>query len=375
MALELILANPQFVFRFEHTPANAAPGTNYSITDIELASRLSYFLWSSAPDDRLLTLAAANHLHEPKQLEAEVRRMLADPRSEALITNFAGQWLYLRNLKNAQPDIFTYPNFDDNLLDSMRRETELFFASIIREDRNVTDLLTANYTFVDERLARHYGIPDVEGNRFRRVTLTDPNRFGLLGQGSILTVTSFATRTSPVVRGKWVLENLLGAPPPNPPANVPPLRESPSDVKDVSVRARLEEHRKNPTCAACHTKMDPIGFALENFDGTGVWRTKDGLDKIDTTGKMVDGTPIDGPVSLRNALMARSDVFIRNLTQKLLTYGLGRGVDYYDMPAVRAIDRDAARENNRFSAIILGIVKSVPFQQRRADAAPTAGTH
>jgi Protein of unknown function (DUF1592)/Protein of unknown function (DUF1588)/Protein of unknown function (DUF1587)/Protein of unknown function (DUF1585)/Protein of unknown function (DUF1595) len=374
MALEFILANPQFVFRFEHTPASAAPGKNYPITDIELASRLSYFLWSSAPDDRLLTLAAANHLHEPKQLEAEVRRMLADPRSEALITNFAGQWLYLRNLKSAQPDIFTYPNFDDNLLDSMRRETELFFGSIIREDRNVTDLLTANYTFVDERLARHYGIPDVEGNRFRRVTLTDPNRFGLLGQGSILTVTSFATRTSPVVRGKWVLENLLGAPPPNPPANVPPLREATADVKDVSVRARLEEHRKNPVCAACHTKMDPIGFALENFDGTGVWRTKDGLDPIDTTGHMVDGTPIDGPVSLRNALLARSDVFNRNFTQKLLTYALGRGVEYYDMPAVRAIDRNAARENNRFSAIILGIVKSVPFQMRRADSAPTAGT-
>jgi len=300
--------------------------------------------------------------------------MLANPRSEALITNFAGQWLYLRNLKGAQPDIFTYPNFDDNLLDSMRRETELFFASIIREDRNITDLLTANYTFVDERLARHYGIPDVEGNRFRRVTLTDPNRFGLLGQGSILTVTSFATRTSPVVRGKWVLENLLGAPPPNPPANVPPLRESPADVKDISVRARLEEHRKNPVCAACHTKMDPIGFALENFDGTGVWRTKDGLDPIDTKGKMVDGTPIDGPVSLRNALMARSDVFIRNFTQKLLTYGLGRGVDYYDMPAVRAIDREAAHDNDRFSAIVLGIVKSVPFRMRRAEPVSLPGT-
>ena len=374
MALELILANPQFVFRFEHTPAGTAPGANYPITDIELASRLSYFLWSSAPDDRLLSLAAANHLHEPKQLEAEVRRMLADSRSEALTTNFAGQWLYLRNLKGVQPDIFTYPNFDDNLLDSMRRETELFFSSIIREDRSVTDLLTASYTFVDERLARHYGIPDVEGNRFRRVTLTDPNRFGLLGQGSILTVTSFATRTSPVVRGKWVLENLLGAPPPNPPANVPPLREATADVKDVSVRARLEEHRKNPVCAACHTKMDPIGFALENFDGTGVWRTKDGLDPINTTGKMVDGTPIDGPLSLRNALMARSDVFIRNFTQKLLTYGLGRGVEYYDMPAVRAIDREAAQENNRFSAIVLGIVKSVPFRMRRAETASPAAT-
>jgi hypothetical protein len=286
------------------------------------------------------------------------------------VTNFAGQWLYLRNLKTAQPDIFTYPNFDDNLLDSMRRETELFFASIMREDRNVTDLLSASYTFVDERLARHYGIPNVEGNRFRRVTLTDPNRFGLLGQGSILTVTSFATRTSPVVRGKWVLENLLGAPPPNPPANVPPLRESTAGTKDVSVRQRLEEHHTNPVCAACHTKMDPIGFALENYDGTGVWRTRDGLDLIDASGTMVDGTPVNGPASLRAALMAKSDMFIRNFTQRLLTYGLGRGVEYYDMPAVRAIDRDAALQNNRFSAIVLGIVKSVPFQMRRAEAKP-----
>jgi hypothetical protein len=374
MALEFILANPQFVFRFEQRPPTVAPGANYRVSDVELASRLSYFLWSSLPDDRLLALASANRLHEPKQLEAEVRRMLADPRSEALVSNFAGQWLYLRNLKTVQPDIFTYPNFDENLLDSMRRETELFFGSIIHEDRNIMDLLTANYTFVDERLARHYGIPNVEGNRFRRVTLTNPNRFGLLGQASILTVTSFATRTSPVVRGKWILENLLGAPPPNPPANVPPLRESPANVKDVSVRARLEEHRKNPVCAACHTKMDPIGFALENFDGTGVWRTRDGLDPIDTKGTMVDGTPIDGPVTLRAALMARSDVFIRNFTQKLLTYALGRGVEYYDMPAVRAIDRGAARENNRFSAIVLGIVKSVPFQMRRAEAASVAGT-
>jgi len=370
MALEFILANPQFVFRFEHAPANATPGTNYRIGDVELASRLSYFLWSSAPDDHLLNLAIAGHLHEPKQLEAEVRRMLADSRSEALVTNFAGQWLYLRNLKTAQPDVFTYPNFDDNLLDSMRRKTELFFGSIMREDRNVTDMLSANYTFVDERLARHYGIPNVEGNRFRRVTLTDPNRFGLLGQGSILTVTSFATRTSPVVRGKWVLENILGAPPPNPPANVPPLRESTAGTKDVSVRARLEEHRKNPVCAACHTKMDPIGFALENYDGTGIWRTRDGLDPIDASGTMVDGTPVNGPASLHAALLARSDMFIRNFTQRLLTYGLGRGVEYYDMPAVRAIDRDAARENNRFSAIVLGIVKSVPFQMRRVEAAP-----
>jgi hypothetical protein len=372
--LELILANPQFVFRFEHTPARVTPGSNYPVSDLELASRLSYFLWSSAPDDRLLNIAAERHLHEAKVLQAEVRRMLADPRSAALVANFAGQWLYLRNLKDVQPDIFTYPNADENLLDSMRRETELFFGSIVREDRNVTDLLTANYTFVDERLARHYGIPNVEGNRFRRVTLTDPNRFGLLGQGSILTVTSTATRTSPVVRGKWILENLLGAPPPNPPPNVPALPESSGDAQELSVRARLEQHRSNPVCAACHTKMDPIGFALENFDGVGAWRARDGAETIDASGTMVDGTPLHGPASLRMALMARSDAFIRTFTVKLLTYGLGRGVEYYDMPAVRAIDREAARENNRFSAFILGIVNSIPFRMRRAEAAPTATT-
>ncbi len=372
--LELILANPQFVFRFEQTPPHVAPGTNYRVSDPELAARLSYFLWSSAPDDRLLNLAEQGHLHEPKTLETEVRRMLADDRSEALVENFAGQWLYLRNLKSAQPDVFTYPNFDENLLDSMRHETELFFGSIMREDRNVTDLLNANYTFVDERLARHYGIPNVEGNRFRRVTLTDANRFGLLGQGSILTVTSVATRTSPVARGKWVLENLLGAPPPNPPPNVPPLPESAGDTKEVSVRVRMEAHRKNPTCAACHKMMDPIGFALDNFDGVGAWRTRDGLNAIDATGQMVDGTPLNGPISLRVALLTHRDAFIRTFTEKLLTYGLGRGVEYYDLPAVRAIDRDAAREGDHFSAFILGIVKSVPFQMRRAEPTPRAST-
>ena len=375
MALQLILANPQFVFRFERTPAGAAPGSNYRIGDVELASRLSYFLWSSAPDEQLLGLAVRRKLSVPAVLEQQVRRMLADPRAEALATNFAGQWLYLRNLKDAQPDIFTYPNFDDNLLQSMRRETELFFDSIVREDRNVMDLLTADYTFVDERLAKHYGIPNIEGNRFRRVAVTEDYRRGLLGQGSILTVTSFATRTSPVLRGKWVLDNLLGAPPPRPPAVVPPLKENAEGTKPLSVRERLEAHRANATCAACHRMMDPIGFSLENFDAVGAWRIHDAGFPIDPAGQMVDGTKLDGPVALRRALVGHSDALIRTFTGKLLTYALGRGIEYYDMPVVRGIDREAAGRDNRFSAFVLGIVKSVPFQMRRADEseAPGAG--
>ncbi|MGA3041743.1 MAG: DUF1592 domain-containing protein, partial [Bryobacteraceae bacterium] len=375
MALQLIVANPQFVFRFERTPVGMAPGGDYRISDIELASRLSYFLWSSAPDEQLLGLAARKKLSTPAVLEQQVRRMLADPRSEALATNFAGQWLYLRNLKDAQPDIFTYPNFDDNLLQSMRRETELFFDSIVREDRNVMDLLTADYTFVDERLARHYGIPNIEGNRFRRVKVTEDYRRGLLGQGSILTVTSFATRTSPVLRGKWVLDNLLGAPPPRPPANVPPLKENADGAKPLPVRERLEAHRANAACAACHRMMDPIGFSLESFDAVGAWRIHDTGFPIDPTGQMVDGTKLDGPVSLRNALVGHSGAFIRTFTEKLLTYALGRGIEYYDMPVVRAIDREAAGKNNRFSEFVLGIVKSVPFQMRRAEESqpPPAG--
>ena len=371
LGLQLILANPQFVFRFERTPSDVAPGTNYRVTDIELASRLSYFLWSGPPDDELLTLATEGKLKDRNVLRGQVRRMLADRRSEALAQNFAGQWLYLRNLRDVQPDVFTYPDFDDNLLQSMRRETELFFDSMVREDRNVLDLLQANYTFVDERLARHYGIPDVEGNRFRRVTLTDPNRFGLLGQGSILTVTSFANRTSPVVRGKWIMENILGSPPPSPPANVPPLKENTVASKPLPVRLRLEEHRRNPACAACHTMMDPIGFALENFDGTGAWRIHDSGADIDASGKLVDGTKVNGPISLRQALVAHSDSFIRTFTEKLLTYALGRGIEYYDMPVVRSIDRQAAQNNNRFTAFVQAIVECAPFQFRQAeDAAP-----
>ncbi len=374
LAVQLILANPEFVFRFERTPPNVTSGANYRVSDLELASRLSYFLWSRGPDEQLLTLASQGKLKDPIVLEHQVRRMLADSRSEALANNFAGQWLYLRNLKDVQPDLFAYPNFNRNLLESMRKETEMLFMSIVQEDRSILDLLNADYTFVDETLARHYGIPDVEGTRFRRVAVKDENRRGLLGQGSILTVTSYANRTSPVVRGKWVLDNLLGAPPPNPPANIPPLKENTENVKPTSVRARLEEHRANPVCASCHTMMDPIGFALENFDATGAWRINDSGFKVDAAGQLVDGTKVDGPVSLRNALMSHSGAFIRTFTQKLLTYALGRGLEPYDMPAVRSIDRNSARDDNRFSSIVLGIVKSVPFQMRRAEDMDNATT-
>jgi hypothetical protein len=372
MAVQGIVADPEFVFRFERTPANVAPGTNYRISDVELASRLSYFLWSSAPDEQLIILASQGKLRDAAVLEQQVRRMLADPRSEALATNFAGQWLYLRNLKDVQPDVYVYPDFDMNLLQSMRRETELFFDSFMRGDNDVAGMLTANYTFVDERLAKHYGIPNIVGTRFRRVTLTDPNRFGLLGQGSILTVTSFANRTAPTLRGKWIMDNLLGAPPPNPPPNTPPLKDNAEGSKPLPVRTRLEEHRTNPACAGCHKLMDPIGLALENFDAVGAWRIHDSGFPVDPTGTLIDGTKVDGPVSLRQALARHSDAFIRTLTEKLLTYALGRGMEYYDMPAVRAIDREAARNNNRFSSFIVGIVKSVPFQMRRAEESQPA---
>ncbi len=373
MGVQTILAHPEFVFRFERTPANAAPGASYRVTDVELASRLSYFLWSSAPDDELLALAAQAKLHEPSVLEKQTRRMLADPKAKALTENFAGQWLYLRNLKTLQPDVYQYPDSDDNLFLSMKRETELFFESFIHDDRNVADMLTANYTFVDERLAKHYGIPNIYGNDFRRVTLSDPNRFGLLGQGAILSVTSYPNRTSPTVRGKWVMEQLLGVSAPVPPPNVPPLMENKEGAKPKSVRERMEAHRANEPCASCHKLMDPIGFALENFDAVGAWRTNDTDYRIEPTGQLYDGTQLAGPASLRNALVNHSDMFVRSFTTKLLTYALGRGVEYYDMPTVRAIDRDAARNENRFTSIVLGIVKSVPFQMARAEANGAAG--
>ncbi|HYL76923.1 MAG TPA: DUF1592 domain-containing protein [Bryobacteraceae bacterium] len=366
-ALQAIIASPEFVFRFERVPANTAPGRNFRISDLELASRLSYFLWSTAPDDQLVSLANQGKLKDQAILEKQVHRMLADPRSQALATNFAGEWLHLQNLRDVSPDLFLFPDFDRTLSQSMWHETELLFDSIMREDRNVLDLLTANYTFVNERLAKHYGIPNIMGNRFRRVTLTDPNRFGLLGQGSILMLTSTATRTSPVQRGKWVLEVLFGTPPPPPPPNTPALKEAAEISKPMSVRERMEEHRKNPACASCHKLMDPIGFSLENFDAVGAWRVNDSGFPVDAAGKMFDGAKLDGPVSLRQAILNHADSFYGTFAENLLAYGLGRVIDYNDMPFVRGVEREAARNNNRFSAFILGVVKSPPFQMRRAE--------
>ena len=357
--LARVLVDPRFVFRLEREPATAADGKPYRVSDLELASRLSFFLWSSIPDDELLDVAAKGTLHQPAVLEQQTRRLLADPRASALATNFGGQWLYLRELKNARPE---GAGFTENLRQSMRRETEMLLESIVREDRSVIDLINADYTFVDETLAKHYGIPNVRGSRFRRVAIADEARRGLLGQGSFLLVTSVANRTSPVSRGKWVLENLMGVPPPLPPPNVPAIDESPEAAKASSLRHKMEIHRGNPTCAACHRIMDPIGFTLENFDLVGRWRTRDGDAPIDATSQLFDGTPLDGPVSLRKALLARSDVFVRTATEKLMTYGTGRALKYYDMPVVRQVVRDAARNDYRFSSLVLCIVKTYPFQ-------------
>jgi len=371
MALQFILASPEFVFRFEYPAAKIAAGTNYRITDLELASRLAFFLWSTGPDDQLITVASQGKLKNPTVLAQQVRRMLKDPRSEALAKNFAGQWLYLRNLEDAHPDVYLFPDSDNNLFASMRRETELLFDSIVREDRSVVDLLSTNYTFVDERLAKHYGIPNVLGNKFRRVTLTDENRFGLLGQGSILTVTSFSSRTSPVKRGKWVLEQILGTAAPVPPPNVPQLEEnnvvSGEPVKLKSVRERMEKHRTNEPCASCHKIMDPMGLALENFDAIGAWRTQDSGFAIDASGQLVDGTKLEGPASFRQALVKYSDAYVRNFIVKLLTYGLGRAITFTDMPVVRTIEREAGKANYSFTSVVTGIVNSVPFQMRRAE--------
>jgi hypothetical protein len=366
-ALQRILASPKFVFRIERDPDNVLPGATHRITGVELASRLSFFLWSSIPDDELLKVA--DKLDDPAVLAREVRRMLADLRSQALVTNFAGQWLHLRNVQSLLPNSDEFPDFDDNLRQSLQRETEMFFESILREDRNVTDLLTADYTFLNERLARHYGIPDVYGSRFRRVTLTGEQRRGLLGQGSILAVTSHSDRTSPVVRGKFILDNILGMPVPPPPPDVPLLKENQEGQKPRTMREQMAEHRANPSCANCHKAMDPIGFALENFDAIGAWRTKEAGVPIDASGELADGSKVDGVVALRRALMSRPEVFIGTLTEKLLTYGLGRGLDYRDMPSVRAIVRESARDNYRFSSLILGVIRSPQFQMRTAAAA------
>jgi hypothetical protein len=366
MALRAVLVSPKFIFRVERDPAGVAPGSPYRISDIELASRLSFFLWSSIPDDDLLEAATRGRLRKGDEMARQIRRMLADPRAQALVTNFAGQWLHIRNLRTTTPDKNDFPDFDDNLRQAFERELNLFIGSIIAEDRSVLDLMTADYTFVNERLARHYRIPNVYGPHFRRVTVTEEPRKGLLGKGGILLVTSHADRTSPVVRGKWILDNLIGTPPPPAPANVPPFpEETPGAPK--TVRARMEQHRASPQCASCHRIMDPIGLALENFDAVGVWRTHEAGVSIDASGELADGSRINGAVELRSSLLKRPDVLVGTMTEKLLTYALGRGVEADDMPAVRAIIRNAARDNYRFSSLVREIVSSVPFQMRRAE--------
>jgi mono/diheme cytochrome c family protein len=362
-AIARLLVAPRFLYRIEEEPPALAAGSTYRISDTELASRLSFFLWSSIPDEQLLDLAAKGRLREPATLQQQVKRMIADPKADAFVSNFAGQWLYLRELANIQTEA---AGFSDNLRQSFRRETELLFDTIVRQDRPLVELLDADYTFVDERLARHYGIPGVRGSHFRRVAL-DPSspRRGLLGHGSMLTVTSIATRTSPVMRGKWILENLLGAPPPQPPAGVETnLGEGQEIAKTTTLRQRLEQHRSNPVCASCHNIMDPMGFALENYDLIGAWRETDGPAKIDSTGRLADGTPLSGPADLRNAVLSRSESFMSTATEKLFVYALGRPVHYYDMPMVRAVVRRAARDGNRFSALLLGVIESDAFQKR-----------
>ncbi len=367
-ALERMLVDPEFLFRIERDPEDAAPGTPYRLGDLELASRLSFFLWSSLPDDELLQAAADGRLGDPAELERQTRRLLADGRSRALVDNFASQWLRLRNLESQERESADYPEFDENLREAFRRETELFVESTIREDRSLLELLSANYTFVNERLARHYGIRGVYGDRFRRVTL-DPDhpRGGLLGHGGLLMVTSYPNRTSPVVRGKWLLETILGAPPPEPPPNVPGLPDRGEGGEPASVRERLERHRANPACAGCHAPMDPLGFALENFDAIGLWRaTSEAGQPIDASATMPGGEAFEGPAGLRRVLLSRGEDFAATVTEKLLAYALGRGLEYTDRPAVRRILRDAAADDYRWSSIVLGIVRSTPFQWRRA---------
>jgi mono/diheme cytochrome c family protein len=365
VGLERLLASPDFLFRIEQDPPHAAAAEPYRVSDLELASRMSFFLWSSIPDEALLQLAERGELGKPTVLAQQTRRMLTDPKSDALVRNFAGQWLRLRNVAGTDPNAQMFPDFDENLRRSMRRETELLLDSVIREDRSALTLLDADYTFVDERLARHYGIPNVYGSHFRRVAVTDPNRRGLLGHASILTVTSQANRTSPVTRGKWILENLLGAPPPSPPDNIPALEAT---RLEGTLRQRMEQHRKNPVCSSCHNVMDPLGFSLENFDPLGQWRTLDSGFPVDASGAMPDGSRFDGVAGLRASLLARPNVFVGTLTEKLMIYALGRGLEYYDMPAVRAVTWAAARDNYRLSKLIEGIVTSVPFRMRTAAA-------
>jgi hypothetical protein len=361
--LARLLADPRFLYRMESEREDLIAGTAYRIGDLELATRLSFFLWSSIPDDELIQVAAAGRLHEPAMLEQQVRRLLADPRSAALVENFAGQWLHLRELHNVQP---LDREFDAGLRDAFEQETQMLFADIVREDRSLMGLLDADYTWLNERLARHYGIPNVRGSYMRRVALAkDSPRRGLLGQGSILTVTSAGNRTSPVMRGSWVLETLLGAPPPRPPPGVEAdLKEEPDAIQPKSVRERLVLHRENPTCASCHQIMDPIGFALENFDLIGRWRDTDGAVPVDASGVLVDGTRIEGARDLRRVLLEHSDAFVTSATEKLMTYALGRRIEHFDQPAIRKIVRDASRDDYRFSSLVLGVVHSAPFQMK-----------
>ena len=367
-ALELLLVDPEFLFRLERDPNGLPPGTPYRLSDFELASRLSFFLWSSLPDDELLEAAEAGRLGDSVELEAQVRRMLADERATTLVSSFASQWLQLRRMQSVAPDVNAFPEFDETLREALIRETELLFADQLRADRSVVELLTADYSFLNERLAVHYGIPGVYGSRFRRVAFDDDRRRGLLGQGSILTVTSHATRTSPVVRGKWVLENILGAPPPAPPPDVPPLPERDDADEPVSMRARMEAHRANPVCSACHAQMDPLGFALEQFDAVGKYREEEGGVPVDPSGTMPDGAEFDGLSDLRAILFERRDEFVATVTEKLLTYALGRGVEYYDRPALRAIVREAEADDYRWSSLIVAITKSLPFQMRSTES-------
>jgi hypothetical protein len=366
MTLSALLVNPQFLFRIEQDPKDIAPKTAYRVSDLDLASRLSFFLWSSIPDDELLDLAARNELHKPEVLEKQVRRMLADERSRNLATNFAAQWLHLRNLESITPDLRLFPDFDDNLRKAFRQETELFVESVFRDDRSVLDLLQADYTFLNERLAKHYGVPHVYGSRFRRVELgADRQRGGLLRQGSILTVTSYATRTSPVLRGKWILENMLGSPPPPPPANVPSLKET-TVAASLPIRERLAEHRSNASCASCHRLIDPVGFPLEQFDAVGRWRTLDEGRSVDASGRLPDGSALEGVAGLEEGLLQRPELFVRTLTEKLFIFALGRAPEESDAPAIRTIVRAARAQNYRFSALIVGLTTSVPFQMRRS---------
>jgi hypothetical protein len=371
-ALVAILASTKFLYRTERPPADAKPGSIYHLSGTELASRLSFFLWSSIPDEELLTVAEKGKLSDPKTLERQVKRMLADPRAQTLTTNFAFEWLKIRDMAALEPDPVVYPAFDPALRTAFHREMELFVESVFREDRSVVDLLGANYTFVNERLAAHYGMENIRGDRFRRVTLTDPNRFGLLGKGAVLMVTAYPNRTSPVLRGAYILENIAGTPPAPPPPNVPPFKENKEGEKPKTIREIMEAHRANPICNACHGVMDPLGFSLENFDTIGAYRTMDRYTrtKIDTSGKLVDGTAVNGPSDLRKVLLSRPEQFAQTFTEKMMMYALGRGIEYFDMPMIRKIVRDAKRDDYRFSSIVMGIVTSPAFQSSMVEEQP-----